>query len=206
MTFSEQDNKILSALIEQDKQTSYSLSQITGISVPQINFRLSKLVLDKVVYEIKENEKTIYTVHGSLKSKATVNKIADRIKEIADVVDKEEYATPEGMRSILCFILSKITFEDPKELLEQQEVINAFVKDLEKYAKEHNLVLVETKGWSKNKIKWCALNDRKCPCAPKDRYCPCSQGLIEIKTRGVCKCGLLGDKSWQQKTAKKMKF
>lgn len=205
MTFSDQDNQILTSLIDIDKQTSYSISQHTGISVPQVNFRLVKLVENKVVYELNENEKSVYSIHNSLKSKTVVNKIATKIKEISDEIDKVEYAAPEGIRSILCFILSKITFEDSEEQLKEQALVDTFVSDLQKYAIEHNLVLVETKGWSKNKIRWCALNDRKCPCSPDKRKCPCEQGLDEIKVKGICKCGIFGDKSWNQKTMKKLK-
>lgn len=205
MSATSQDNMILSSLIENDKITSYQISKITGISNPQVNFRLVKLVESRVVSEIKEDDKTVYTLHSSLKSKNIIKKVSDHIGEISYLIDNEQYATPEGMKRIICFILSKTEIQDSKELEESQKIVDEFRKDLEKYAKEHKLIISNIKGWTKNKVEWMALNGRKCACDPNNRVCPCPTGLIEISEKGRCKCSLFVGEQWIKKMDKQMK-
>ncbi len=69
MRKAEQDDEILSALVVEDKMTAYALSKETEISVPQINFRMVKLVSIGVVKQVVEDGKTSYSVHPVLKSK-----------------------------------------------------------------------------------------------------------------------------------------
>ncbi len=204
MSHTNQDNQILSALIYEDKLTSYALSQITKISTPQINFRLGKLVESQVVIESKEEDKTVYSIHNSLKSKDAIKKVSEHIKSISDIIDNEQYATPEGTRTIICFILSKTEIQDSEALAEEQKIVDEFKKVLEEHAKKNNLVLHFTKGWSDNKIHKMALNNRICACAP-DRTCPCVQGLAEINTRGMCKCSIFVSNEWLKKQNKKAK-
>lgn len=205
LSHSEQDNQILSALIYKDNQTSYALSQTTGISNPQVNFRLGKLVESQVVIESKEDDKTTYSIHNSLKSKDAIKKVSEHIKSICDIIDNEHYATSEGMKIILCFILSKTEIGDSEVIAEEQKIIDEFIIDIEKYAKEHKLIISNIKGWTKNKIEWMALNDRKCACDPGNRICPCQTGLDEINNKGICKCSLFVGEQWIKKMDKKMK-
>lgn len=208
MSTTKQDNAILSVLVAKDKQTSYQLSKLTGISNPQINFRLTKLIESQVVIETKEEDKTVYSIHSSLKSKEVVKKVSEYIKNISDLVDKEQYATPDGIRTILCFILSKLEIQDSSEYLEQQKIVAEFTKELEEYAKKNDLVITDIKGWTKHKIEWMALNNRLCACIRDgSRHCPCQAGLIEATTgiRGVCTCSVFMGKQWIQKTTKKFK-
>ncbi len=181
------------------------MSQETGISTPQINFRLSKLVESQVVTESKEDDKTVYSVHDSLKSKTAIKKVSEHIKEISDIIDKEHYATSEGIKTILCFILSKTEISDSEVLAEEQKIIDEFRKVLEEYAQKNDIELHYTKGWSDNKIRKMALNNRICACDPK-RICPCKEGLIEINVTGTCKCSIFGDKKWLKKMDKKLKL
>lgn len=204
MSHTNQDNAILSALIQKDKQTSYSLSAETGISTPQINFRLGKLIESQVVVESKEDDKTTYSIHNSLKSKDAIKKVSEHIKSISDIIDNEQYATPEGTRTIICFILSKTEIQDSEVLAEEQKVVDEFKKVLEEHAKKNNLVLHYTKGWSDNKIHKMALNNRICACDSK-RICPCDKGLVEAKAKGLCLCGIFGDKEWLKRMDKKIK-
>lgn len=202
-----QDNQILSSLIEKDKQTSYLLSQNTKISVPQINFRLAKLVEYQVVTESKEEDKTVYSIHDSLKSKPAIKKVSEHIKEIADIIDKEHYATSEGIKTILCFILSKVEIQDSSEYLEEQKKVEEFTKELQEYAKKNDLTITNIKGWTKHKIEWMALNDRLCACVRDgSRHCPCIQGLEEATgSKGICTCSIFAGNKWIQKTTKKFK-
>jgi len=199
-----QDNQILSSLIEKDKQTSYLLSQNTKISIPQINFRLAKLVEYQVVTESKEEDKTVYSIHDSLKSKTAIKKVSEHIKEISDIIDKEHYATSEGIKTILCFILSKTEISDSEVLAEEQKIVDGFKKVLEEYAENNDLALNYVKGWTDNKIRKMALNNRICACDSK-RICPCKEGLTEINTTGTCKCSIFGDKKWLKRMDKKLK-
>ncbi len=185
-----QDNAILSALVEEDKQTAYSISQSTNISIPQTVFRLNKLIELNVVIEEKDNDKTVYSIHPSLKSHDVVKKISVHIKKIVDLIDKEQYASPDGMKCIISFILSKTDIEDNIPNEEDERKVAEFRKELEEYAKQHELTITNIKGWTEGTIRWMALNDKKCHCVPGKRHCPCPEVLAETKHRGKCKCSV----------------
>lgn len=189
-----QDNEILSALMDEDKQTSYFLSQQTGISIPQVNFRLKKLIENKVVIEEKDNDKTIYSIHPSLKSQDVVKKISIHIKKIIDLIDKEQYASPDGMKCIISFILSKTDIKDNIPSEDDERKVVEFRRELEEYAEANNLMITNIKGWTEGTIRWMALNDRKCHCVPDKRHCPCNEGLIEARTKGKCRCSVYTSK------------
>ena len=192
---SEQDNAILSALMDDDKQTAYLLSQTTSISVPQTTFRLKKLLDNKVVIEEKDNDKTVYSIHPSLKSQDVVKKISVHIKKIIDLIDKEQYASPDGMKCIISFILSKTDIEDNVPNEDDERKVVEFRKELEEYAEANNLLITNIKGWTDGSIRWMALNDRKCHCVPDKRRCPCPEGLIEARTKGKCRCSVMMGKA-----------
>jgi hypothetical protein len=77
-----------------------------------------------------------------------------------------------------------------------EETIMEFRKDLEKWARDNDLLLTNIKGWTEDKIQWMALNDRKCCCRPKERACPCKEGLEEARTSkgGLCLCSVFTTK------------
>lgn len=208
---SEQDNSILSALMNEDNMTAYAISGCTtNISIPQVTFRLKKLIENKVVIERKDdiNGSAIYSIHPSLKSNDIIKKISTHIKKIVDLIDEEQYATSDGIKCIISFILSKTDIEDNVLSEEDEKKIAEFRKEIEEYASAHDLLITDIKGWTEPKIEWMALNDRLCACVRDgSRHCPCPDGLIETTTsnRGMCKCSLFMSKKWLQLHKKKAK-
>lgn len=188
----EQDCEIISALIVEDKMTAYALSKETGISVPQINFRIEKLVSVGVINSHDdERNKTLYSIHPVFKSNKSVESIATHIKDIFDIIDKSKETSIDGIKVVIGFILSKT-----EELITDEGMsiddtkINDFKRDLNIYALKNNLKLMDVKGWTDTKIKWMALHDRKCACAPDTRICPCPEGFDEAMKKGNCKCSV----------------
>lgn len=201
MSKDEQDDEILSALVVEDKMTAYALCKETGISVPQINFRIVKLISTGVVKQNVEKDKTSYSIHPVLKSKEAIAEIAAYIKNIFDIVDETEETSIDGIKAIIGFILSKtdidveltpVSFSETaiEEPTPDDDLVSDFMIDLKSYAEKHNLKIMNVKGWTNNKIKWMALNNRKCACAPDKRVCPCPEGLKEIEVIGNCKCSV----------------
>lgn len=193
-----QDTKILTSLINTDESTAYAISQDTGISIPQVNYRLNKLIESKAVTSLTKGEKTYYYVHPALKSDAVIKNITALMKQVADEIDTVAYTEPSGMRVIIEFIISKLDISEPPEediiekdiSLSEDIMISDFKKRLELYAKEHGLKITNIKGWTESKIAWIALNDNKCGCAPDKRKCPCPEGLEEVKRKGKCLCSV----------------
>ncbi len=117
------------------------------------------------------------------------------IKEIFDIIDNTEETSVDGIKSIIGFIVGKTDIDENTELVNEDvesdaEKLFNFKVDLKAYADKHGLKVLDEKGWTKGKIKWMALNDRKCACAPDTRVCPCQEGLIEIEQTGRCKCSI----------------
>lgn len=186
-----QDIKILLSLIISNGSTAYVISKDTKISVPQIMYRLNKLVESKAVTAVVNNDKTLYYVHPALKSEEVINRITVLLKEVADEIDKISYTEPDGLKTIIELIISSIDISDPEEEISDDDIlIKNFRANLELYAKEHNLKITDIKGWTEHKLVWMALNDNKCGCAPDKRRCPCKEGLIEIEKKGKCLCSV----------------
>jgi hypothetical protein len=82
--------------------------------VPQITYRLNKLVTAKVV-RAENNGKNCFFVHPALKDTEVLKHIAGQIKDIADIIDKVEYTTPTGMRAILDLVMANVKFVEPTE-------------------------------------------------------------------------------------------
>lgn len=189
-----QDTKILLSLVNNDGSTAYAISQDTKISVPQVTYRLNKLVESRAVTLKTDNDKTYYFVHPALKSNEVMEKIISLMKKVADEIDKIEYTDPRGMKAIIELIISRLDISERREeediALSEDILISDFRKRLELYAKEHNLRITNIKGWTEPKIVWMALNERKCGCAPDKRKCPCPEGLDEVKVKGKCLCSV----------------
>lgn len=189
----DQNCEILSALVAEESMTSYSLCKETGISVPQVNFRIEKLVAIGVVESRIVDNKTVYSVHPVLKSKESIAEIASYIESIFDVIDEAEETSVDGIKAIISFILDKTEIDqgiDRDDLISEDNKVSEFRDILQKYADVNNLRIMNVKGWTNSKIKWMALNDRKCACAPDKRVCPCPEGLEEISRNGSCKCSV----------------
>lgn len=191
---SEQDDSIISEIIRSDSRlTAYGISQRTNISVPQVQYRLNKLVEKSVVRSSTEDSKKTYEVHPVLKSKKDIDGIASRIKEIVDIIDEVEYTSADGIRILIDFILSRteIKDRDAEEASDsKEEIIMRFRRELEIYAGLNGLIISNVKGWTDHKIIWMALNERKCACSPDKRECPCKEGLDEVKSKGQCLCSV----------------
>ena len=184
----DQDSEIISVLVVEDEITAYGISQETGISIPQVTYRLKKMVNDEVVESKTFDGKTMYFIHPVLKSEEDMKYIAYLIMKIVDKIDEVKNISPEGIKSILSFIIGRVELTEPPT--EKDDMIQEFKKDIEAYAEKQGLVINNIKGWTDSKIEWMALNDRKCACAPDKRHCPCPEGLKEVEKNGTCKCSL----------------
>lgn len=193
-----QDSDILLFLIHNENSTSYAISQDTGISIPQTEFRLTKLIDNGVVKEVKEENRTTYSVHEALKSKDLLKNIEDMIQSMAYSIDNIEPISLDGFKCVLNFISGRIEFVEPeKEIIctdiePNKAKIIIFKDELQEYALKNNLEITSIKGWTEPKIEWMALNERKCACRPETRICPCPEGLVEARTKKnkMCTCSL----------------
>ncbi len=190
----EQDYNIISSLTTSDGETTYYISKDIGVSVPQVQYRIDKLLRCGIIKSKKDDNKTLYYIHPALKSKKAMGEIAACIKEIVDIIDNIERLSPEGMKSIISFIISKTELSETSDDYTDVErnIIQSFKKYIEAYAKEKGLKILDVKGWTNNKIEWMALNDRKCACRPDKRVCPCPEGLVEVEKKGKCLCTVFG--------------
>lgn len=199
-----QDSNILSSLAAETEATAYTISKDIQVSVPQVQYRIDKLVKCGIIKAKKISNKTLYSVHPALKSKEAMEEIASYIKAIVDTIDEVERLSPEGMKALISFIISKTDMTETEEEVEvaedefyseqEENCIKLFREFLESYAKEKNLKILDIKGWTNNKIEWMALNGRKCGCKPDERVCPCEEGLKEVETKGRCLCSVFGYK------------
>ncbi len=194
-----QDTDILLSLVYSDGSTAYMISKETKISVPQVMYRLNKLVESKAVSSEIKGDKTYYYVHPALKSEEVILKITSLLQEVVNEVEKVAHTEEDGMKTIIELIISNIELEPKQEdivieendiAVAEDEMIKTFRERLNLHAKEYNLKITNIKGWTEPKIVWMALNDWKCGCAPDKRKCPCKEGLIEIEKKGKCLCSV----------------
>lgn len=187
---SEQNSDILSVLSVESELTAYAISKETGISVPQVNFRIDKLVKCGVVIPKEDGVRTVYSAHPVLRSRDAIELIATYIKEIVDAIDGVQSIQPTGAKAIIEFILDKTEINEPVDTEADETLVRNFRSELEAYATKYNLKITDIKGWTEDKIIWMALNEKKCACAPDKRVCPCPEGLVEIDKKGKCKCSV----------------
>ena len=112
---SAQDTPILLILVSSDKPlTAYAISKHTKISIPQVQFRLSKLEDQGIVTSASIDNKKVYDVHPALKSRECIDKITGLIKTISDIIDTVEYTTPVAMKWIIAFIIERTVVLEPE--------------------------------------------------------------------------------------------
>jgi len=110
-----QDSPILLSLINSEKLlTAYAISKRTKISIPQVQYRLSKLEEQGVVTSATSDNKKVYDVHPALKSRECIDEIEEHIKAISDIIDTVEYTTPVAMKWIIAFIIERIEVLEPE--------------------------------------------------------------------------------------------
>jgi len=192
----EQDYDIISSLIVNNGVTAYFISKDIGLSVPQVQYRIDKLLRCGIIKSKVNSGKTLYSTHPALKSKVVMEEIASYIKAIVDSIDDIERLSPDGMKVLMSFIINKTEMVDVEQYTDivdvEQDTINKFREYLEAYAQEKGLKILKVKGWTDSKIEWMALNSRKCACRPDKRVCPCPEGLIEVEKKGKCLCTVFG--------------
>lgn len=196
MNISNQDSDIISSLIMKKEMTAYTISKDTGISVPQVQYRINKLLANGIVKANAKENKTLYYVHPAFKSREAMEIIASYIKEIVDVIDDVESLSPDGMKLFISFVVSKTEMSESEDgsgySKSELDKIKNFRECLQDYAKEKGIKILDVKGWTNGKIEWMALNDRKCACRPDKRVCPCKEGIDEISKKGHCLCNVFG--------------
>jgi len=110
----EQDYEIMSALsVAEEPLTAYAIAKETDIAIPQVTYRLRKLVDYDVVRNIV-TDKTRYEVHPILKSREKLEEILDLLSDIITLIDKTQAVTTDGVKEILAFMIDRIEFEDPE--------------------------------------------------------------------------------------------
>lgn len=113
---SAQDTPILLSLVSSDKPlTAYGISKCTKISIPQVQYRLSKLEDNGIVTSTTTDTKKVYNVHPALTSMECIDAIAEHIKAISDIIDEMEYTTPTAMKYIIAFIIERTVVSEPEE-------------------------------------------------------------------------------------------
>jgi len=109
----DQDYEILSALVRADNpMTAYAIGKETGITIPQVRYRLTKLAGFGVVTATPEKNKTVYDIHSILKSMESLEKIACLLTDIISIIITAEEIDADGVKMILAFIVDRIDFED----------------------------------------------------------------------------------------------
>lgn len=191
----EQDFSIIAALIADGKKvgmTAYGIANETKISQPQVTFRLSKLIEDSVVTEVKSGNKTLYYAHDVFFNTEAMDMILINIESIIDTVFEVGDIDQEGIKTVMGFISCNIELSDKLGDTESAELklISEFVDTLEKYANKKGYVISNIKSWSKGKIQWMALNGRMCACDPDNRKCPCGECADEVEKTGSCLCSI----------------
>ena len=112
---SEHDYEIMSALsIAEEPLTAYAIAKETDIAIPQVTYRLRKLVNDDVVSSTTTDKKTRYEIHPILKSTEKLEEIVGLLTDIITLVDETQAITTDGVKTILAFMVDKIEFEDPE--------------------------------------------------------------------------------------------
>ncbi|MCK5641611.1 MAG: winged helix-turn-helix transcriptional regulator [Gammaproteobacteria bacterium] len=110
-----QDTPILLSLVSSEKSlTAYGISKHTKISIPQVQYRLSKLEDNGIVTSAIIDNKKVYNVHPALKSRECIDEIAELIKAISDIIDTVEYTTPTAMKYIIAFIIERTVVLEPE--------------------------------------------------------------------------------------------
>lgn len=108
----DQDMDIIISLINsKDALSVYRISKDSGISSPQVAFRLSKLIPTGLVKSVTVNDKTKYTSHPLLRSRKSVEAITNKIADIVDLIDEIEKTEPEQMKHMLLFIIERTEIE-----------------------------------------------------------------------------------------------
>ena len=112
-----QDTDIMLQLTYTDSMTAYAISQATGISVPQVNFRLIKMIENGVVSLNEFNlPKKTYSIHPALRSKAAIEGIGQNLMEILQIIDEIEPTTIPGMETIIRFITDRLKIQPSSEM------------------------------------------------------------------------------------------
>ena len=112
---SPQDTLILLVLVSNENPlTAYGISKQIKISIPQVQYRLSKLEDQGIVTSTTKDNKKVYDVHPALKSRECIDEIAEYIKAISDIIDKMEYTTPTAMKYIIAFIIERTVVLEPE--------------------------------------------------------------------------------------------
>jgi len=111
----EQDYEIMSALSVAEKPlTAYAIAKETDIAIPQVTYRLRKLIDYDVVRGIIEGNTTRYEIHPILKSREKLEEIVGLLTDIITLIDETQAITTDGVKEILAFMVDRIEFEDPE--------------------------------------------------------------------------------------------
>lgn len=111
----EQDYEILSALSSSNEpMTTYAIAKVTGITIPQVRYRVTKLVHYDVITAIATDRKTTYDTHPVLKSRESLEELIVLLTAMITLIDETQAITTDGVKKILAFIIDRIEFEDPE--------------------------------------------------------------------------------------------
>ena len=85
--------------------TVYALAQKTGISQPQVKYRLEKLLASTIVDRVKVGNRTVYSIHPVFHKHETVDSLMTELVKLFEVID-EIHPTPlMGLKTIISFLI-----------------------------------------------------------------------------------------------------
>lgn len=107
-----QDIKIIHTLIREGDLTAYALGQKTNISIPQVQYRLNKLLECSVVDMVNGENKNYWSIHPVFHHTESVTFMGEKIAEIIDLVEEIETVPLEGIKLIMSFFIDSL--DEPK--------------------------------------------------------------------------------------------
>lgn len=103
-----QDIKIIHTLIREGDLTAYAIGQKTNISIPQVQYRLNKLLECQVVDMVNGENKSYWSIHPVFHSKESVDFMGEKITEIIDILEEDEPIPLEGIKLIMSFFIDSL--------------------------------------------------------------------------------------------------
>ena len=111
----EMDNKILNALMESDMPlTSYAIARATKRPLSTIRYRLDRLE-ELGLVEAQHGDTVRYIPNPILLRDKEISRISKHIEIISEIADKVKPMTPDGMKALILFVISRTKFIKTEE-------------------------------------------------------------------------------------------
>lgn len=104
----DQDIKIIHTLIREGDLTAYALAQKTNISIPQVQYRLNKLLDCEVVDIINGENKNYWSIHPIFHSKDSIDSLKEKIEEAINSIEPLQTTPLDGLKLIFSFLIDSL--------------------------------------------------------------------------------------------------